>query len=167
VERAVAEVAGVSLGPFLERTLRAREELDYAPALAHLGLRFRDRRAGLPPDTPSTWLGIQTHPRNGGLFVSTVRADGPAHDSGIAAGDEILAVGGFRVTKETLSSRLAQYEPGERVEVLVARREAIRILPVTLAAHPGLPWRLEVDPEAPAAAARSREAWWARSGPRS
>jgi len=167
VEEAVSAVAGSALRPFLERTLRGREELDYGPALSHLGLRFRNPRAGLPSDTPATWLGIEARVQNGKLVVASVRADGPAYEGGLAAEDEILAVGGYRVTKETLSSRLGQYEPGERVEILVARREAIRIVPVSLAAHPGLPWRLELDPDAPEAAVLSRAAWWAPSGSRS
>jgi len=45
------------------------------------------------------------------------------------------------------------------VEFLVARREAIRIVPVTLGTPPGLPWRLAVDPRAPAEAATARARW--------
>jgi predicted metalloprotease with PDZ domain len=161
VTAAIIQVGGDSVGLLLDRVVRGREELDYASVLAYLGLRFRNPKEGLPPDVPPTWLGIETKPSNGRLLVTVVRTDGPAREGGLNVDDEILALAGNRITKETFTPALARHEPGERVELLVARRDAIRIVPVTLAEHPGLPWRLEIDPAASPEAVQARTAWLA------
>ena len=161
LERGAAEVAGTSLASFFDKTVRGREELDYQNALRTFGLRFRPARTGLPENTPGVWMGIDTTSRDGKLLVGSVREDSPARTAGLAAEDEILAVGGYRVDARTLTERLQQFRPGDRVDVLVARRDAIRTLPLVFYEHPGSPWRLEVDPEALPQAVQEREAWMA------
>ncbi len=161
VERAAAEVAGVPLNAFFDACIRGTGELDYAGVLEWLGLRFKPVEAG-GEDTPRVWLGLETRADNGRLLVKSVRRDGPAREAGINADDEILAVGGYRVTAANLNERLQQYEPGERVEVMLARRDAVRVTPMTLAPHPGSPWKLEADPGATTEAAARREAWLGR-----
>jgi predicted metalloprotease with PDZ domain len=159
IQAAAEETAGRPLDGFFDRHVRGTDELDYAPALAHFGLRFRDPRAGQGNGAPSIQLGFETREEQGRLVVKAVRRDGPAREGGLNAGDEILAVGGYRVTPETFTERLLQYAPGDRLDILVARREAIRIVPVTAAGYPGAPWRLEIDPEASEEAAAARAAW--------
>ncbi len=159
VQAAAEEIAGAPLGSFFDRHIRGTEEVDYAPALALFGLRFRDPAAGRGEDAPSIQVGFETREDQGRLLVKSVRRDGPAHEGGLDAGDEILAVGGYRITPDTFAERLLQYAPGDRLEFLVARRDAIRIVPLTAAGHPGSPWRLEPDPEASEEAVAAREAW--------
>ncbi len=155
---AAAEVAGRDLGGFFERNVEGTGELDYDPALTYLGLRFKPEEdaSGLPSPP---WLGVDARDERGRLTVRSVRRDGPARAAGLAAEDEILAVGGYRVAAEDLEERLRQYAPGDRVEILIARRDEVRKVPVVLAAHPGSPWRLEIDPEASEEAARARGSW--------
>jgi len=164
-QAAAEEIAGAPLGGFFDRFVRGTDELDYAPALALFGLRFRDAEAGRGDDAPRVQLGFETRDDRGRLVVKAVRRDGPAREGGLNAEDEILAVGGYRVTPDTFTERLLQYAPGDRLEFLVARREAIRIVPVTAAAHPGAPWRLEIDPEASVEAAAARAAWLGAAEP--
>jgi predicted metalloprotease with PDZ domain len=159
IQAAAEEVAGTSLAAFFSRAVRGREELDYEPALREFGLRFRPAGAGLSPDAPPVWLGMDTRGVEGRLVVASVLDGAPAREAGLDAEDEILAVGGYRVTPSTFTERLQQFAPGERVEVLISRREAVRAIPVTLAANPGSPWRLEPDPAASADAVRARERW--------
>jgi predicted metalloprotease with PDZ domain len=159
IQSAAEEVAGTTLAGFFARAIRGREELDYEPALRAFGLRFRPATDGLPPDPPAVWLGMETRGTEGRLLVASVLDGGPARESGLDADDEILAVGGYRVTPATFTERLQQFSPGERVEVLVSRRDAVRAIPVTLAGNPGAPWRLEPDPAASADAVRARERW--------
>lgn len=153
VQRAAEELAGASLEEFFARAVRSTRELDYAPAVAWFGLRRRQLPADAVP-----WLGIAHQAVEGRLRVMSLRSDGPAAAAGLNAEDEILAVGGYRVTAETFADRLAQYAPGERIEFLISRNDVIRIVPVTLGAQPPK-WKLEADPEAPAEAAARREAW--------
>jgi len=163
VQKAAEEIAGASLEAFFARSVRGREELDYEPALRALGLRFRPAKEGLGEDTPPVWLGLETTASNGKLLVASVREDGPAGQAGLSAEDEILALGGFRVDAGKFTERLHQYRPGERIEILISRRDAVRIVPVVLAGHPGNPWRVQFDPDAKDDAVRRRDAWLGRT----
>ncbi len=157
VRAIVDETADTSMASFFKRYVEGVEELDYAPALAYLGLRFPVHAAIGAGSAP--WLGVTTADAGEGLCIATVHRDGPARDAGLNVGDELLALGGYRVTGTTLEARLKQFSPGERVEVLVARRDAVRILPILLGEPPAQSWNLEVDPEAGPGALAARRAW--------
>lgn len=138
----VSDVAGIDLRAWFARHTETTEELDYTEALDWFGLRFR------PPDARSApaWLGAVTRNDNGRLVVSHVRRDTPAHAAGLNVDDELLAIDDVRVRVDGLTSRLEQYRPGDQVRVLVARRDRVVSLDVTLGAEPGRAWRLELRP---------------------
>jgi predicted metalloprotease with PDZ domain len=145
--RAVAEqVAGASLASFWTNAVTGTGELDYADALDALGLRFRP--AAVPP-APRAWLGMTTRNDAGRLVIAQVRRDAPADKAGLNVDDEILAIDDFRVRADRLDNRLEQYRPGDRVTVLVARREQLLRIPVTLAAEQPRSWKIEAAPTAP------------------
>ena len=62
--------------------------------------------------------------------------------------DEILAINDRRVRSDQLVRRLEEHAPGERVTLLIARRDQLHRLDVTLIAEPGDAWNLEADPAA-------------------
>lgn len=158
--RAVLETtAGVDLRSFWETAVEGTADLDYAEALEVFGLRFR-------PATPSTRpsLGITTRNDTGRLLVSTVRRGSPGAEAGINVDDEILAIGEFRVRADRWDNRLEQYKPGDRVSLLVARREQLLRLDATLAPEPPRQWRLEPNPDASEAQKAGLIAWLNASG---
>jgi predicted metalloprotease with PDZ domain len=157
--RAVAEqVAGVSLKPFWDAAVTGTAELDYPEALETLGLRFRS--VVVPADRPGkAWLGMSTRIDAGRLVVSQVRRETPSMAAGLNVDDEILAIGEFRVRADRWDSRLEQYKPGERVSLLVARREQLVRLDVTFGTEPTRGWRLEINPSANDAQQSSRGRW--------
>ena len=121
-------------------------ELDYTEALHTLGLRFRPVTP--PPGGGKAWLGASTRNDGGRLVVSQVRRDTPAWTAGLNVDDEILAIGEIRVRPDRLDNRLEQYKPGEHISLLVARRDALMRLEVTLGAEPLKPWQIEAVPGA-------------------
>jgi predicted metalloprotease with PDZ domain len=139
----VEQVAGVSLAAFWEAAVEGTAELDYSDALEVFGLRFRPAGSATRP-----WLGITTRNDTGRLLVSNVRRESPGSTAGINVDDEILAIDSFRVRADRWDNRLDQYKAGDRVSLLVARREQLMRLDVTLAAEPPRQWRLEVTPDA-------------------
>ena len=158
--RQVAEqVAGTSLASFWDSAVEGTAELDYTEALETFGLRFR-------PATPTgkAWLGVTTRNDAGRLVVSQVRRDTPAIEAGINVDDEILALDEFRVRADQLPARLELYRPGDRVSVLVARRDQLLRLEVTLGAEPVRSWRLEIDPAATDAQNTQRAQWLQTKG---
>ena len=115
-------------------------DLDYREALDWFGLAFR------APSAPAArgWLGVNTRADDGRIVVTQVRGGTPGDKGGISVDDEILAVGDFRVRAGQLDNRLAQYRPGDTVSILVARREELRRVDVTLGSEPPRQWTLEV-----------------------
>jgi predicted metalloprotease with PDZ domain len=153
--RSVLETtAGVDLQSFWESAIEGTADLDYSEALDVFGLRFR-------PATPTTRpsLGITTRNDTGRLLVSTVRRGLPGAEAGLNVDDEILAIGEFRVRADRWDNRLEQYKPGDRVSILVARREQLMRLDVTLGPEPPRQWRLEPQPDASDAQKARLTAW--------
>jgi len=157
--RVVAEqVAGTSLKAFWDSAVSGTDELDYKEALDTLGLRFRS--VSVPADRPGrAWLGIGTRNDAGRLVVTQVRRDTPALAAGLNVDDEILAIDDYRVRADRLDNRLDQYRPGDKVVLLVARREQLLRLELTFGTEPARAWRLEVNPSATEAQQSSRGRW--------
>lgn len=167
-----AELAGEAVGRWLLESVEGTGGLDYAPALDWLGLRFVEKPRGgdggegtehgePDDDDPAqrAWAGLKTEVRDGLLTVTEVRRGTPAFAAGVNAGDELLAIDGHRVPPNGLPARLAAFRPGQAVELLVARRERLLPLPLTLTAEPPCPWRLEPDPDATPEQRARRAAW--------
>jgi predicted metalloprotease with PDZ domain len=154
--RTASEVAGTDLSAWFARAVDSTEELDFTEALGWFGLRIKTTKAR----ADRGWLGATTKADNGRLLVSQVRRGTPAYDAGLNVDDELIAIDDYRVRTGGLDARLERYRPGQRVAVLVARRDELLRIEVTLGAEPVRGWELEIDPDAPADVAAQREAWF-------
>ena len=96
---------------------------------------------------------------NGRLVVTQVRRGTPADDAGVNVDDEILAIDDVRVRADQLAARMTVYKPGDKVTLLVARREKLTRLDLTLGADAAPSWRLEVRPDATTGQVQHLEAW--------
>jgi predicted metalloprotease with PDZ domain len=152
-----SEVAGADLGPWFTEFVDGTGEVDYSEALAWLGLRFSP--AATSGRSAKAWLGLTTRSDNGRLVVTQVRRGTPGYDAGFNVDDEILAVENFRVRADQWPARLERHQPGQKVSVLVARRDELLRLEATLGSEPGDPWRVEIDPAATPEQVARRKAW--------
>jgi predicted metalloprotease with PDZ domain len=144
--RALAErVAGIDLGAFWRSAIEGTDELDYSEALEVFELQFRpvDRASN---GRPKAWIGATTKLDSGRLLVAQVKRNTPAFAGGLNVDDEIVAIDQVRVRADRLDERLDQYAPGDRISMLVARRDRLLSLDVTLDAEPQRTWRLEPRP---------------------
>jgi predicted metalloprotease with PDZ domain len=161
-----SEIAGADLAPWLATMLDSTGELEYREALDWYGLRFCESENGARKSEESpAWLGLEVESQSGRHLVSQVRRGTPAHDAGVNVGDELLAVGEFRVPPDGLRERLKHYRAGDRETLLVARRERLTRLPVVFGAAPGARFRLDVDPASTAAQRRNLDALLAPTAP--
>jgi predicted metalloprotease with PDZ domain len=158
VERIAAEVAGTDLSAFFDAALRGRGELDYAPYLAAAGLElvpaqmpapFAAQAASGPAGEPGAprpphdvRIGVQMKFEGGRTVIGNVLADTPAWRAGLNAGDEVVALDGLRVGLETLTARLADRKPGERVALTVFRRDELVTLPLEIEFAPPQRWEI-------------------------
>ena len=160
----VEEVAGASFDPFWRSALDGTEELDYSDPLTSLGLRFKIAEPDAGKVAGRATLGAITKVDGGRLVVSQVRRATPAHEAGLNVDDEIVAVDDFRVRPDQLESRMEQYAPGDRVSVLIARRDRLIRIDVRLGAEPLKAWQLEVNPDATPVQRALLDFWLAQSG---
>jgi predicted metalloprotease with PDZ domain len=172
----VREVTGTDLDPWMARALESAEELDYSEALAWYGLRFVESDEDNGKDSkgskdekkdeePPGWLGIETEVQAGRVIVTQVKRDTPAYEAGVNVGDELIAVGDYRVPPDGWKDRLKAYRPGQKDSLLVARRERLVRLPVVFGEEPRLVWKLEPDPEATVEQRARLEDWLRGSEP--
>lgn len=149
---AVEELTGDQQGGFRDffaRYVSGVAELDYARALAVVGLEPRWERRG-----PWAWLGLSLKQQGERTLVSAVRADGPAYTAGVYAEDELLALDGWRVDEKRLTARLEERTPGATVRLTLFRGEALVEVPVTLGEAP--PDHLELVPLSEPSAAQQQ-----------
>src|SRR5262249_22221630 len=107
VQRTVEEATGIELGGFFERRVRGREELDPAPLLRTVGLQLKTSLTDAPEEGQPApgWLGATFKDEGGGPVVSGALDGGPAVAGGLYAGDEVVALDGFRVDADGLKER--------------------------------------------------------------
>jgi predicted metalloprotease with PDZ domain len=140
VERAAVDLLGPAhvdaLRAFFDRSLRSVEELDLASALSAVGLRPVVRAAAGADDKGSVgealaaaseesargWLGAALRERGGALEVQSVVEGSPAQRAGLAAGDEIVALDGFRAD---LRARLGRAPPQQQIRLSVFRMDEL------------------------------------------
>jgi predicted metalloprotease with PDZ domain len=157
----VQEVAGVDLSTWFRTVLESTEELDYAEALDWFGLRFakeeqKNQAAGKPP---KAWLGLVTKNEDGRLIVNQVKRGTPGYDAGFNVGDEILAIGDDRVRADQWSKRMEFFSPGEKVSILISRRDRLQRLDAAFGQEPPRQWALENNPEATEPQKAHRKDW--------
>ncbi len=151
------EVAGADFSAFFHNALETTEELDYTEMLDYYGLRFRPEPAR--SGEPRLLTGITAANSTGRNVITGLRRGTPAYDAGFNVDDEIIAVNGYRVRAEQWPSHLENYKPGATVQVLIARRDKLMTIPLTLAADQPQSWTLEPKPDATAEQKAHLAAW--------
>jgi predicted metalloprotease with PDZ domain len=170
VERAALELVP-GLEAWFDRALRSTEELDLDAALSGVGLRAFLRPSAGPEDKGGAeqggkeaapngggraWLGAQMKERGGVLEVQSVADGSPAQRAGIGAGDEIVAMDGFRTD---LKQRLGRAAAGQQVRLTLFRMDELIEVRVQLTAVPRDTVVLTPTPRTTEQQVRLRTSW--------
>ena len=181
VRAAVAAVAGRSMDAFFERYIHGLDELPVLPLLRRAGLIVRERAEWEPEDPPAAgrererdgdrdrvreqrlhaWSGIQLHPDR--TIIRNVIPGSPADRAGLTFNDEIIALGGDRVSAATFPKRLADHRPGQDCRVAFFRRDILHDTTMRLAESPERRLVIKPDPDASKEALAIRRRWLAGS----
>jgi predicted metalloprotease with PDZ domain len=122
--KTVARLGGRAIAAELREWVHQRGELEVLPALARVGVEPEVEALNL-----ATELGVRlSEGPVSGVQVKAVLAGGAGAAAGLSAGDEILAVDGWRVRR--LDDALAWIRPGAAFELLVVRQQRVRTLRV-------------------------------------
>jgi predicted metalloprotease with PDZ domain len=150
VQRDFERAVELDLGETFERCVRGREDPDLGRALAGVGLELRAKveRNGDEERPPAAWLGVNTKTEAGRFVVAQALAGGPAEQAGLYAGDELVALDGFRVDERSLGERIGARRPGDRARVTLFRRERLQELDVTLGVKPKDAFEIVASPSA-------------------
>lgn len=152
VQAVAEEVCGEALDDFFRDYVHGTAELDYERALAVVGLELRvaatgnatpgagaergpapqSPPAGSPSAAAAALLGVRLEEKAGQTRVTHVLAGSPAYRGGVNAGDELVALDGYRLDAGGLGTRLAGRRPGETIGLSVGRRGQLRHLELVL-----------------------------------
>jgi predicted metalloprotease with PDZ domain len=169
LERVAEEVSGLNLGEFFKQSLRTTVDPPIGILLAQFGvcLNMRAResesdRGGSPgkrEDHPGGWLGFGTRMHGDRVIIKHVFADGPAVKAGLSAGDEWIALDGYRVTAGNLKIIFDDIEIDQNVTLDVFRRDQLVRVQVLTATPPRNTCYLTVDSDSDEAAVLRRRQW--------
>ncbi|TAN27312.1 MAG: M61 family peptidase [Castellaniella sp.] len=124
----IAEATGADVDDFIRRHVEECKDIPLKAALAREGITLTARAEHARPT-----LAVRTQADPGGLRLATVHEHGPAHRSGLSAGDLVVAADHLRITDEASLNRLLDHhKPGDRVVVHVFRRDELRHYAVRL-----------------------------------
>jgi predicted metalloprotease with PDZ domain len=168
-QKACELAAGASLEDFFTRYVRGKDELTgvYNQELAGAGLRLEQAGFGIGLDEGDkilrlkTFLGadLEEKTTDGFVVIKDVRAGSPAYEQGLNAKDQIIALDGARVDKETFESLIAAKRPGDTVRILVFRFDNVRTFDIKLAGRVDGPYRIVPAPNAGELQRRIRRGW--------
>ncbi|HEY9846904.1 MAG TPA: PDZ domain-containing protein, partial [Candidatus Caenarcaniphilales bacterium] len=140
LQSVIQSVAETELEDFFQRFIHGIEELPFDEYLNPFGLQLRAEIA----EDSAPHLGLTVKAEKGITSVKFVEANSPAQHSGIDAGDELLAINGFRVNAEQLQERLKDYQPGDSINLTVFHQDALRTCSVTLGPPPAKHFQIQV-----------------------
>lgn len=131
LESIARSTTGLELADFFDRYVRGVADLPLAGLLKTVGVNLHLRAAtnskdtgGKPADDAINtwpWFGATLVSANGADRFAVVHAKSPAEKSGIAPGDEPVAIDGLRLTASNFDARLADHRAGDTVTVTVFR----------------------------------------------
>lgn len=156
VVAAISDAAGRDLSAMVDDLVHRPFDPDLAGILKSLGLRLDQVKPSA--DAPG-FLGAQF--QAGSTVLASVLRGGPAARGGLAAGDEILAVGGLRVTAANFDEvLLAASQPSRPAAFLLARRGLVLERRVALDAREArIAFSLEVAADATPEQNSLRRGW--------
>ncbi len=153
-QKACELMAKSSLEDFFNKYVRGTEELDYNAGLEAAGLRL-DTAAG----TGGVYFGADVAQENDRLTVRRVYAGSPAHEQGLNAGDEIVAMDNMRVTRDFFNARMAEKKPGDPVSLTIFRFDDLSTLFIKLGERREGTYRIVPLPNATEAQKRIYRGW--------
>ena len=127
----VREATGVDLRTEIQAWAYGHNDIPLEKLFAQHGITMQWSAASKATNT-----GMRTRKQGEHQVIATVLQHGPAHQAGLSANDILVAVNGLKIdsTINTFDALLAHYQPGDRLNIHVFRRDELRHFELTLAA---------------------------------
>ena len=158
-----SELAGKSMDDFFAKFVDGTAALEHEPALEWMGLRWKSAEAAKVDERypVNGWAGWKLK-EGTGVTVKVTEEGSPSHHAGVAPGDEVVAIDGYRTrTIEDVNNLLGSLGAGSTVKVTLSRRARILTLEMVLKDEPKREWKLEDKPKVSKRIKRRRARWLA------
>ncbi len=152
--RVASEVAGFDFSDFFARYVRRTEALPYDEAFGYMGLRLVKEVKPQPFNA-----GLSINDSSGRPVIAGVRNGSPAEDAGLQRDDELVSLGGNKVTGDNWLRVLARYKQGSRVPVVVTRDRKTISATIILGEPDRFDYRIEERKDATREQKALRAAW--------
>jgi predicted metalloprotease with PDZ domain len=138
-------IAGRSMQRFFSQYIDGTFELPITRTLGSAGISVTNQpvkeRESHDPTRKKRLLGYSGLSLNGtnpgqAAIVKNVVPGSPGDLAGITFGDEIVAVGGMRVTQATVCKRLADYSPGDALPIAFFRYDELNVTTLRMVRNP-------------------------------
>ena len=169
LESVARAVTGLELEDFFERFVRGTVDPPLHGLLKTVGVDLHMRQASDSKDAGGKpakkdahappWLGAMFSRNGNGNEFALVHSGSPAELTGLAPGDEAVAIDGLRLTARNIDSRLRDHHEGDTVTITVFRDHHLMRHRVTLGLAPEDTCYLQIDAEADAVAEQARGDW--------
>ena len=73
-------------------------------------------------------------PKLGKEMIKSVASNSPAQLAGVDAGDQLLAIDGFKISADQLTDRLKSYQVGQQIELTIFHGDRLITVSTILAA---------------------------------
>lgn len=155
LERVASEVADTDLSDFFRRYTNGVETLPYDEVLSYVGLRLvrEQMREPFNAGLSLNWEDPEA------VVVGSVRHESPAEDAGLEAGDELVSIGGKKISRDNWLKTLARFKEGDRVPLVVKRDRKTNQVTLTLGPPDRFEYRIEEKKDATAAEKALRAQW--------
>ncbi|MDR3418324.1 MAG: PDZ domain-containing protein [Nevskia sp.] len=148
LEQIAIELAGLDLRPLFDSMLRSTDELPLAELLAEFGVKTALRPATGPGDeggrgdakTAAAWTGLQL--RAADTAIAHVLSGSPAERAGLAAGDQLVAFDGLKLTSANWAKHLEGLTAGREIAVHYFRGDELQQSRLTPQQPPADTWVL-------------------------
>ena len=149
LEATAAECSGLDLQPLFDSMLRSTSELPLVDLLAAFGVKASLRSSTGAGDEggrnesksgPSAWFGLGL--RNQEATVAHVLSGSPAARAGLAAGDQLMALDGLRVSAGNWNKFLETLAPGRELQLHFFRGDELMCVDITPTAPPADTWTI-------------------------
>ena len=154
LQRVASEVAGFDFSDFFARYVRRTEVLPYDEALGYMGLRLVKEVKPQPFNA-----GLAIDDGSGRPVIASVRHGSPAEDAGLQRDDELVSLGGNKVTGDNWLRVFARFKQGSRVPVVVTRDRKTISATITLGEPDRFDYRIEERKDATREQMALREMW--------
>jgi len=115
-------MAGRSLDDFFTKYVRGEADFDFDPIVSYIGLHLNAAEA----NRGKAYIGADLVEAGERINVKNVRADTPAYEQGLNAGDQVVAIDGYRATLARMQQYVSERKPGDRVRLTVFRTDRLR-----------------------------------------